>query len=436
MELLDSRCFVCKESLYQCTQCKKEDMSRRKAARLQKQALAAAAKPVPAAEKLVPAPPLDDSDSDRDLQVSAEYARVGLAILNSTSQKRVRNLAFPAPVTAPPPATLATTSFASSAAPAKTLRDVLKAAPRNWTLPKVLRNGHCLFLSFVRAFTFLADKDLPKTQEDLREACANQLLQWEGNIPTHQTLFHEGKCLLQKYSNDKEEWVSLEQYCDLLRTNLFGGMEEIALIVQMYKLQVFLFTEDDYKGGEPEPIKVLLFPQLPENDPSNEGCPRIHLYRERTQSGKGDHWVHLVHKFALHAKLMSQMPKVNRDYRVVASEVSKNGRELESMTFFEEDELTGFYDGHRVDDKGNVIMRRERISQLMQQFPQIDREKNGTPFQTTHAVRLGSHGKSALTKRSGLMIDGGPLTHPCLDHVDGIGRMALADSAAPNKKNM
>ena len=89
-----------------------------------------------------------------------------------------------------------------------------------------------------------------------------------------------------------------------------------------------------------------------------------------------------------------------------------------------------------VDDKGNVIMRRERISQLMQQFPQIDREKNGTPFQTTHAVRLGSHGKSALTKRSGLMIDGGPLTHPCLDHVDGIGRMALADSAAPKKKNM
>ena len=98
MELLDSRCFVCEQSLYQCTQCKKEDMSRRKAARLQKQAVAAAAKHVPAAVKLVPAPSLDDSDSDRDLQVSAEYARVGQAILNPTSQKRVRNLAFPAPV--------------------------------------------------------------------------------------------------------------------------------------------------------------------------------------------------------------------------------------------------------------------------------------------------------------------------------------------------
>ena len=83
-------------------------------------------------------------------------------------------------------------------------------------------------------------------------------------------------------------------------------------------------------------------------------------------------------------------------------------------------------------------MRINAVSQLMQQFPQIDREKNGTPFQTTHAVRLGSHGKSALTKRSGLMIDGGPLTHPCLDHVDGveIGRIALANSAAPKKKNM
>jgi len=74
----------------------------------------------------------------------------------------------------------------------------------------------------------------------------------------------------------------------------------------------------------------------------------------------------------------------------------------------------------------------------MAQFPQIDREKLGAPFQSTHAVRVGTtrNGKTALSRRSGLLIDGGPLTHPCLDHIDKIGRMALADSANLKEKNM
>jgi hypothetical protein len=82
-------------------------------------------------------------------------------------------------------------------------------------------------------------------------------------------------------------------------------------------------------------------------------------------------------------------------------------------------------------------MRRKSITSLMAQFPEIDREKLGTPFQTTHAVRLGTtrNGKN-VSSWSGILIDGGPLTHPCLDHIDKIGRMALANSESPQKKNM
>ena len=99
---------------------------------------------------------------------------------------------------------------------------------------------------------------------------------------------------------------------------------------------------------------------------------------------------------------------------------------------------TGFYDGHRVDDKtGKVVIRRASVTALMEKFPEIDREKTKQPFQKTHAVRLGRAGSNSATRESRLVIDGGPLAHRCLDHVTGkIGRMSLADSASDKKKTM
>jgi hypothetical protein len=97
---------------------------------------------------------------------------------------------------------------------------------------------------------------------------------------------------------------------------------------------------------------------------------------------------------------------------------------------------TGVYDGHRVDEQGNVVIRRESVDRLMKQFPEIDRELTGEAFQVTHAVRLGRAGSNASSRESRLVIDGGPLTRRCLDHVPNVGRMALADSASDKKKNM
>ncbi len=319
---------------YQCTQCQKEDKLRKKTARLQ----AAAAKLFPASEKLVPASSLvashapnddNDSDSDRDLRVSAKYATAGLTILDTVSQKikRGRNLekTFPAAVetvTAPPPAI---PSFASSAAPAKipkfrpthtapgtgkqlerkdvansqhakksltadfnsvtklvtpavvvskiSLRTVLKSAKHNFIMKKIPRDGHCFFNSIVKGMIDLCIPSCPKTATELRAACAEQVLAWKGEIPGRMIpMFDEcGKFIVQEARGLQEKSVNLEEYCTLLRTSLYGGLEEIMVIVQMYKLQIVFYSDDCYRGGDPVPEKFLVNHALSEDAEENAG---------------------------------------------------------------------------------------------------------------------------------------------------------------------
>jgi hypothetical protein len=97
---------------------------------------------------------------------------------------------------------------------------------------------------------------------------------------------------------------------------------------------------------------------------------------------------------------------------------------------------TGWYDGYRVDEQGNVVIRRDAVTRLMEKFPEIDREKTGEAFRKTHAVRLGRAGSNAASRESRLVVDGGPLAHPCTFHEPNIGRMSLANSANIKTKNM
>jgi hypothetical protein len=87
-------------------------------------------------------------------------------------------------------------------------------------------------------------------------------------------------------------------------------------------------------------------------------------------------------------------------------------------------------------------MRRVEVTELMSKYPQINRELNGTPFQISHAMRIGRQvgmkgASSGARHESGILIDGGPLSHACLDDIEGIPRtMALANSEPPKVKNM
>ncbi len=298
----------------------------------------------------------------------------------------------------------------------------------------------------------------PGTVTELRAACAAQLLAWQGNIPGRCIpMFEFGNIMYQEARGQEERLITINEYCSLLRESMYGGIDEILMIVQMYKLQVFLYSADSYRGGDPIPEKFLLNSSLSEDAKENAGCttihfhilqlvhrtrfssrilgPRIHLLLEPGKTGFGDHTTLMIHKYHKHTDYLSRLAEVDVDYRVCDT---KYGRGLEALRRFDIGEVIERYDGHRVDSSGNVAIRRAAVSSLMLKYPEIDREKNQTPFQKTHAIRLGRFGRTASwgSRESGLLVDGGPLSHPCLDHVKGVGRMALADSGNPRNSNM
>jgi hypothetical protein len=95
------------------------------------------------------------------------------------------------------------------------------------------------------------------------------------------------------------------------------------------------------------------------------------------------------------------------------------------MRNFVKKEVAGIYDGHRTDDKGTVVIARDSVSALFEDYPMLDRSVNGSKFKQSHSVYLGRN------RVSGLVIDGYPLCDPILDtNVDSLGRFALCNSAS------
>ena len=332
------------------------------------------------------------------------------------------------------------------AQPKISLRKVLKSAPHHWKFAKILRDGHCFFHSFVLALNNLKIPSCPTTSQQLREACAKQLHEWNGVIPgLRAQLFEDGQVLYQGIRGEKERLINIDEYCSLLRTSMYGGFEEMQMIAQMYKVQVFVYSLSIGNTCENlVPLPILMDNDFPADHAKNAGNsvavarshfslyhlgPKIHVLLElgRGKAGVADHTTLMHHPHSRHAECMLSALEVDVDYRVVQT---KYGRGLQSLKRHGIDVCTGWYDGHRVDEKGSIVMRRPAITALMRQYPLIDRELQKTPFQTTHAVRLGRR------HESGLLVDGGPLAHPCLDHVKGIGRMSLANSGSPKDSNM
>ena len=250
MELMDSRCSACAKKDWQCSECQKQDKLHRSESRKAKRGLS----------------------TSFDAAAAAAAAAAG-------------------PDPAAPPAAPAGPAPASSAAPAlangattkpKKLRAVLKSSPLNWKMAKIPRDGHCLFSSFVMAFKENpALTSLPQTVKELRLACSKQLWQWNGIIPNlyaaegNSTLFDDyGNTRVQNHRGDALVTVNLQQYCSALEDYLYGGFEEIMLIVQMYKLQVHVYSQQFYRGGNPIPVVVSLNPTLPPDAAENAGNNR------------------------------------------------------------------------------------------------------------------------------------------------------------------
>jgi hypothetical protein len=245
MELLDSRCEVCKPLWCQCSTCQVKDKLRKKQAR---QAAAAAKLAGANSPALLPKVP----------EKGAGVTSVAVDPKDAPKQS-LKNI---------PKTALAAVN--PKDAPKQSLRHVLKSPPHDWKMTKIPRSGHCLFESIALAFKKLNRPDLPQTWQDLRSVCSKQLLKWKGVIPG--LPINPGMAKVQINRGEKEVDVTLEEYCNLIATSLYGGSDEIMIIVQMFKVQIHVFHDESYTGGDPIPVQIFMVnPEMPETHEVNLG---------------------------------------------------------------------------------------------------------------------------------------------------------------------
>jgi hypothetical protein len=317
MELWDSRCLICREKSWQCSACAKKDgqarLDAKKAAAAKKKhpgatlALEAlggpAPAPAPACAAAVAGVNSEGSCAKKDGQTRLKTKKEAAAkkhhdtpLMEIIPGDEVIPAAEIDGEIQSGPGTFSTLDTTSASLyrpthaspptvelprPAK-LRTVLKK--HNWTILRIPPDGHCFFHSIVKGMVEHRIPDCPKTALELRAACAAQLLAWNGDVPlpgyeeNHVPMFDEcGKILYQATRGGEEKKITLKDYCALLRTSMYGGTDEIMMIVQMYKCKIFFYSESLFKGGDPIPEVFLMHPLLPEDDEKNAGHTTIYF---------------------------------------------------------------------------------------------------------------------------------------------------------------
>lgn len=272
MELLDTRCSECRLKYCQCSNCQKADSriridARKKAKAAKKQTAAPKfdLTPSPVSPVLAVAPTLSPTPSPAD-----------------GTKKASRSLAKSFDVAHPDPTAVVDVSstaespdIAPRVAKKISLRRVLKSSPHNWTFEKIPRDGHCLFHSFVLALANLNIPSRPKTHQELRKACAKELSKLKGIIPglrEEAQVFRGGKTSYQDIRGVESRLITVKEYCSLLRDNMYGGLEEIQLIVHMYKVQVFVYsTAVGTTSENPLPLPILMDNNFPPDHEKNAG---------------------------------------------------------------------------------------------------------------------------------------------------------------------
>jgi hypothetical protein len=365
MELLDSRCSVCKGKSFQCSECQSKDKEKKKKARQD----AAAAKALPAVARLagrpsdksmvdmipdaivqmtpqemdlilgknspvkatpparrisavalpqkrpvvskssqkgadvssvVVAPVFDDNDPSPEGIVvdrscfedtllraldyveptpasAASAASAAAGVSSSAARPKTRKVAavkLPDAKDVSAAAAAAAAAAAETASRNKRLRSELKA--KGWVIVRILKNGHCLFESIARAFKIYRP-ELQLSMFQIRLALAKKMKELKGVIPNFPIqMFEENEsgelfAKIKLHRDDEVETnVSLDEYCDLLCSSLYGGQEEIVLLANMYKLKLTVYDQQQSLDGS-EPQTYLQNFLLPADHPDNAG---------------------------------------------------------------------------------------------------------------------------------------------------------------------
>jgi hypothetical protein len=302
---------------------------------------------------------------------------------------------------------------------------------QQFELQTVSRDGHCLFSSFATGWEKLTKVTL--TVQSVRKTVAQSLLDSKGQIPGHYQYFEElpDGCIvltdyLQKVRQSKSKAAvknptktTLEAYAESIENQcLYGGDLEVSVLAHVFDVAIHVYSWHYFDG------RSQFAPQIYGN-----GQRVISLLFEQdfgSRSGGRDHYDLIIDKFKKWRKYMLAMPVWNQDIGLCNG---LGGRGIKALRAFKSGDVITFYDGHRVDKSGKVLIPRESVSELYADFGV---EPDDIPFRKTHAVSLGR------VHVTGLMIDGYPMTLPVFDDVSDlkIGRGALANSANPHDSNM
>ena len=297
-------------------------------------------------------------------------------------------------------------------------------AKHQFTLAPIPRDGHCLYRAFIAGYQKVTKKHL--TLQEVRAKVSDYMLQSNGQIPGEvYASFTRGDDDVIRLSDplrvlrgSKVENVptTLEQYAKLVLGTLYGGDMEIAVLAHVFSIQICVYSWHFFDG------KRRFRPQI--FGDAERGFDMLFDQNFRSKTGRQDHYDVIVDKFPKWRKLMNAMPTWKVDIGLV---VNARGRGVKALRSFKKGDALLFYDGHRVCDKGNVVIGRVQVDDL---YTEHNVDPRVRPFQKTHAVCLGR------THVTGLQIDGYPLTLDVFDDVLDVGRGALANSGTTRESSM
>ena len=303
----------------------------------------------------------------------------------------------------------------------KLLRSIMM---KQFRFEPVARDGHCLYRAFIKGYQKLTKKHL--TLQEVRGAVCEYLKLSKGIIPgMHYAPFtteDDGSVVLSepirvlRASKVVQVRTTLEEYADMVTNNLYGGDLETLVLAHVYKVRINVYSWHYFNG------KRRFRPQA-----FGQGDHGFDIFFEQnfaSRTGGQDHYDIVIDKFPKWRKLMNAMPTWKIDIGLCCN---ARGRGIKALRAFKKGDVLMWYDGHRVDDKGNVVFERQDVSEL---YSASGLDPRAVEFQKSHAVCLGR------VHVTGLQIDGYPLTLEMFDDVPDIGRGALCNSGTPAESNM
>jgi hypothetical protein len=441
----DFRCDKCRDVLYQCSDCVNDEKATKRALRDSQKSAKAAANPASmhasksAKAAANPASTHASMSAQEDFRCDkcrgVMYQCSDCVDLEKATKKSLKDVEKRASI------------LAQNRADSSKQQTFLSLVRNRYKVKAIPRDGDCIFKCIlVDQERISKQKGAPLTISTVRDSVAAHLVSEitsKGYISGQTYEFFEkneegvfvnylfehvrGEAAANSRKQAKKKAQSLglpiptpptlEEYAAKIRSGMYGGDLEILLLASLYNLTIHVFSWHYFDGQQhfapqvfgsgPRVVSVLF-----EQDFSGE-------------TGGKDHY-HLIlsQKFTKWETYMSNMPKWNKDIGLCQS---RGGRGIAALRNFKKGDVILYYDGHRIDSKGNLATERASVTRLYKQFGV---ESTLPLFQSTHAVCLG---RTHITDQ---LIDGYPFTLSNFDDVEIVGRGALANSGTAKESNM